>query len=52
MLTVVSVIGFGQVKQVFFPASNTPIFYLNYFLPQGSDIRATARHLQINSDPD
>lgn len=45
-LTVVSVIGFGQVKQVFFPASNTPIFYLNYFLPQGSDIRATARDIQ------
>lgn len=45
LLTVVSVIGFGQVKQVFFPASNTPIFYLNYFLPQGSDIRATSRDL-------
>ncbi|MFN3710126.1 MAG: efflux RND transporter permease subunit [Alishewanella aestuarii] len=45
LLTLVSVIGFGQVKQVFFPASNTPIFYLNYFLPQGSDIRATSRDL-------
>ncbi|GGW49327.1 efflux RND transporter permease subunit [Alishewanella tabrizica] len=45
-LTVISVVGFGQVKQVFFPASNTPIFYLNYFLPQGSDIRATARDIQ------
>lgn len=44
-LTVVSVIGFGQVKQVFFPASNTPIFYLNYYLPQGSDIRATSRDI-------
>ncbi len=39
--TVVSVIGFGQVKQSFFPPSNTPIFYVNYYLPQGSDIRAT-----------
>lgn len=45
LLTLISVIGFGQVKQVFFPASNTPIFYLNYFLPQGSDIRATSRDL-------
>lgn len=44
-LTLISVVGFGQVKQVFFPASNTPIFYLNYFLPQGSDIRATSRDL-------
>lgn len=44
-LTIISVIGFGQVKQVFFPASNTPIFYLNYYLPQGSDIRATSRDI-------
>ncbi|MDR6984313.1 multidrug efflux pump subunit AcrB [Rheinheimera pacifica] len=43
--TVSSVIGFGQLKQVFFPASNTPIFYLNYHLPQGSDINATSRDI-------
>ncbi|MDP5036486.1 MAG: efflux RND transporter permease subunit [Alishewanella sp.] len=45
VLTVISVIGFGQVKQVFFPASNTPLFYLNYYLPQGTDIRATERDI-------
>ncbi len=39
--TAVCVVGFGQVKQSFFPPSNTPIFYVNYYLPQGSDIRAT-----------
>ncbi|OFC70833.1 efflux RND transporter permease subunit [Alteromonas confluentis] len=41
MLTGLSVVGFGLVKQSFFPPSNTPIFYINYTLPQGSDIRAT-----------
>ncbi len=35
--------GFAFVKQAFFPASNTPLFYINYTLPQGSDIRATSR---------
>ncbi|MBT80362.1 MAG: MFS transporter [Alteromonadaceae bacterium] len=39
--TAVSVMGFALVKQSFFPPSNTPIFYINYTLPQGSDIRAT-----------
>ena len=34
--------GFGYVKQAFFPASNLPMFYLEYRLPQGSDIRATS----------
>lgn len=33
---------FGFVKQAFFPDSNTPVFYVNYQLPQGTDIRATA----------
>ena len=34
---------FGSIPQSFFPDSNTPLFYINYTLPQGSDIRATAR---------
>ncbi|MDO9620992.1 MAG: efflux RND transporter permease subunit, partial [Moraxellaceae bacterium] len=42
-LTLVCVAGFAFVKQAFFPASNTPLFYINYTLPQGSDIRATSR---------
>ena len=41
LLLVASVIGFGQVKQAFFPPSNTPMFLVDYWLPQGSDIRAT-----------
>lgn len=41
-LFVIAGYGFGQVKQSFFPASNLPMFYVEYRLPQGSDIRATA----------
>jgi multidrug efflux pump subunit AcrB len=37
---VASIIGFGQVKQAFFPASSLPMFMVEYWLPQGSDIRA------------
>lgn len=40
-LFVLSVIGFAGVKQSFFPSSNLPMFYVEYRLPQGSDIRAT-----------
>jgi len=43
---VVSVIGFGQVKQSFFPKSNTPMFYLDYWRFQGSDIRETQKDLE------
>lgn len=45
VLTSVCFAGFGLVKQAFFPDSNTPLFYINYQLPQGSDIRATAHDM-------
>ena len=35
-----SVAGFTQVKQAFFPAGSQPMFMVEYWLPQGSDIRA------------
>ncbi|NVK25469.1 MAG: efflux RND transporter permease subunit [Gammaproteobacteria bacterium] len=35
-------VGFKYVKQAFFPSSNLPLFYLEYRLPMGSDIRSTA----------
>lgn len=38
---VVSVYGFTFVKQSFFPSSTTPIFQLDVWLPEGTDIRAT-----------
>ncbi|MGR5121905.1 efflux RND transporter permease subunit VmeI [Vibrio harveyi] len=36
-----SVYGFSYVKQAFFPSSTTPIFQLDVWLPEGTDIRAT-----------
>ncbi|WP_095497876.1 efflux RND transporter permease subunit [Paraferrimonas haliotis] len=36
-----AIVGFGSVKQQFFPVSNTPIFYVNIWLPEGTDIRQT-----------
>ncbi|MEC4725539.1 efflux RND transporter permease subunit [Shewanella sp. D64] len=36
-----SVMGFGYVKNVFFPASNTPMFFVDVWMPEGTDIKAT-----------
>lgn len=41
VLLCTAVVGFGSVKQSFFPASNTPMFYVDYWQEQGSDIRST-----------
>ncbi len=41
VLMVLALLGFGFVKQAFFPPSNTPMYLVDYWLPQGSDIRAT-----------
>jgi len=43
VFTVASVIGFGSVKNSFFPESNTPMFYVNLLEPQGTDILVTDR---------
>jgi multidrug efflux pump subunit AcrB len=50
MITAASFAGFGKVKQQFFPDSNTPLFYVNYKLPQGTDITRTSRDLQLVED--
>jgi len=42
MLLVAAVVGFGLVKQSFFPASTQPSFFIHYWLPQGTDVRRTA----------
>ncbi len=39
LLLASAIIGFGQVKQVFFPASNTPMFLVDLWQPAGTDIR-------------
>lgn len=41
VLLVVSAVGFKQVKQAFFPPSTTPMFYVDLWYPQGTDIRTT-----------
>jgi multidrug efflux pump subunit AcrB len=38
---IAAVIGFGSVKSGFFPDSNTPIFFVDVWEPEGADIRAT-----------
>ncbi|MCG8124721.1 MAG: efflux RND transporter permease subunit, partial [Candidatus Thiodiazotropha taylori] len=44
-----AVIGFGSVKQAFFPESNTPMFFVDIWQIEGTDIRATREDtLQIN----
>ncbi len=39
LMLVLSVFGFAKVKQVFFPASNTPIFLVDLWQNAGTDIR-------------
>jgi multidrug efflux pump subunit AcrB len=43
LLTAACIYGFTRVPQAFFPPSSTPLFYVNLFLPQGTDIRVTSR---------
>ncbi len=38
---VLAVIGFGSVKSGFFPDSNTPLFFVDIYQPEGADIRST-----------
>ncbi|MBB70947.1 MAG: hypothetical protein CMF50_00945 [Legionellales bacterium] len=40
-----SIYGFAFVKQSFFPDSTTPMFYVNYWRSQGTDIRATEKDM-------
>lgn len=37
-----SIAGFGFVKQSFFPPSTTPIFLVDVWMPEGTDIRETS----------
>lgn len=39
----VSIWGYGFVKQAFFPPSTTPIYLIDVWLPEGTDIRRTAK---------
>ncbi|MCX2983069.1 efflux RND transporter permease subunit [Halieaceae bacterium IMCC14734] len=41
VLFVMAVIGFGSVKSGFFPDSSTPMFFVDVWEPEGTDIRVT-----------
>ena len=41
VLLALSIWGFGSVRQNFFPSSNTPIFFVDLWLPYGTDIKST-----------
>ncbi|WP_105201430.1 efflux RND transporter permease subunit [Pseudoalteromonas sp. T1lg10] len=43
LLLIAALVGFKSVKQSFFPASNTPMFYIDYWHYQGADIRTTSQ---------
>lgn len=46
VITIISYMSFGFVKQGFFPASNTPIYYVHYWGPQSRDVRETALYMK------
>ena len=41
VMLLAAIVAFGFVKQSFFPPSNTPMFLVDIWLPEGTDIRAT-----------
>jgi multidrug efflux pump subunit AcrB len=46
-ITVVCFMLFGQIKQQFFPDSNTPLFFVHYKLAQGASIQETSRDIDV-----
>lgn len=44
-VTIVCYMGFAQVKQQFFPNSNTPLFFAHYKMPQGTSINEVSKDL-------
>jgi multidrug efflux pump subunit AcrB len=49
-LLVLAVIGFGMLREGFFPPSTQPQFMVNYYLPQGADIHATSAGMKVIED--
>ncbi|WP_440874650.1 efflux RND transporter permease subunit [Thalassotalea sp. PLHSN55] len=45
-ITITAYASFGMIKQGFFPPSNAPVFFINYWGPQDRDIRTTATNMQ------
>jgi multidrug efflux pump subunit AcrB len=49
-LLVLAIIGFGMLRDGFFPPSTQPQFMVNYWLPQGADIHATSEDMRKIED--
>ena len=49
-ITVICFMLFGQIKQQFFPDSNTPLFFVHYKLEQGASIHETSEDLRVMED--
>ncbi|ABE54794.1 acriflavin resistance protein [Shewanella denitrificans OS217] len=46
VLLIASFYGLTKVKNAFFPPSNTPMFYVDMWLPEGTDIRETYKKVK------
>ena len=46
VITAACYAGFGQIRQQFFPDSNTPLLFVHYKLPQGTAIETTSAHMR------
>ena len=42
-----AIAGFSHVKQAFFPPSNTPLFFVDVWMQEGTDIRQTQKNMQV-----
>ena len=49
-LLALAIYGFGVVPRSFFPESDTPRFYIDFWEPQGTDIRVVDSHLKQVAD--
>lgn len=45
-ITITAYASFGLIKQGFFPPSNAPVFFVNYWSPQDRDIRSTQANMK------
>ncbi|AVO36969.1 efflux RND transporter permease subunit [Pukyongiella litopenaei] len=45
VVTAACFVGFGMLREQFFPNSNTPLFFVHYKLPQGTPIGTVSDHL-------
>lgn len=46
VITITAYASFGLIKQGFFPPSNAPVFFVNYWSPQDRDIRSTEENMK------